>query len=65
MKKFNKEKRSEQLIEENELEVLLGLIYEDLHAENGKKTPLSLKNYIMKVNMMKSDISHSKSIRDI
>ena len=37
----------------NELKVLLGSNYEESYTEDGKKRLASVKNYIMKANMVK------------
>ena len=44
----------------NELKVLLGSNYEGLYIKDGKKRLTSLKNFIMKVNMVKRDMSERK-----
>ena len=46
------------------MKVLLGSNYEELYAEDGKKRLVSLKNYIIKANMVKRDMSERKLIPD-
>ena len=48
----------------NELKVLLGSNYEQSYAEKDKKRLMSVKNYIMKANMVKRDKSERKVIPD-
>ena len=48
----------------NELKVLLVSNYEESYAEDGKKRLASVKNYIMKANMVKRDMSERKLTPD-
>ena len=48
----------------NELKVLLASNYEESYAEDGKKRLASVKNYIMKANMVKRDMSERKLTPD-
>lgn len=47
-----KEWRATYREEHNKLKVLFGLNYEESYTENDKKRLVSVKNYIMKANMM-------------
>ena len=58
------ELRSAYKRKHNELKVLLRSNYEDSYAEDGKKRLVSVKNYIMKANRMKRDMSERKLIPD-
>ena len=44
--------------------MLLGSNYEESYAEDSKKRLASLKNYIMKANMVKRDMSEGKLTPD-
>ena len=44
--------------------MVLGSNYEDLYAEDGKKRLKSVKNHIMKANMVRRDMSERKLILD-
>ena len=44
--------------------MLLGLNYEESYAEDPKKRLASVKNYIMKANMVKKDKNERKRIPD-
>ena len=48
----------------NELKVLLGIHYEEPYAEDDKKRLASVKNYVMKANMVRRDMIERKLIPD-
>ena len=48
----------------NELKLLLASNYEESYAEDGKKRLASVKNYIMKANIVKRDMSERKLTPD-
>ena len=58
------ELRTTYRIRHSKLKVVLGSNYEDSYAEDGKKRLKSVKNHIMKANMVRRDMSERKLILD-
>ena len=58
------ELRTTYRIRHSKLKVVLGSNYEDSYAEDGKKRLKSVKNHIMKANMVTRDMSERKLILD-